>query len=66
MNLNHLRVFLTVANTLSFSKASKELHVSQPTISVQVKNLEQELGVKLFQQIGSPDKEGRTTRLFVN
>jgi len=44
--------FLTVANTLSFSKASKELHVSQPTISVQVKNLEQDLGVKLFQQFG--------------
>lgn len=52
MNLNYLRVFLSVANAQSFSKAAEELHVSQPTISVQIKNLEQELGVKLFQQIG--------------
>lgn len=52
MNLNHLRVFFAVANAQSFSRASEELHVSQPTISVQVKSLEQELGLKLFQQIG--------------
>lgn len=52
MNLNYLKVFFAVANAQSFSKAAKELHVSQPTISVQVKNLEQDLGVKLFQQIG--------------
>lgn len=52
MNLNYLRVFLAVANLQNFSRAAEELHVSQPTISVQIKNLEQELGVKLFQQIG--------------
>ena len=52
MNLHHLKAFFAVANAQSFSKASKELQVCQPTVSVLVKNLEQELGVKLYQQIG--------------
>lgn len=52
MNLNYLRVFFAVAKAQSFSKAAEELHVSQPTISVQVKNLETEFEIKLFEQIG--------------
>lgn len=52
MNFNHLRVFSTVAKTLSYSKAGEELHISQPTVSVQVKKLENELGISLFEQIG--------------
>ncbi|MHB8126525.1 MAG: selenium metabolism-associated LysR family transcriptional regulator [Desulfitobacteriaceae bacterium] len=52
MKLNHLRIFYAVAKAQSFSKAADEIYVSQPSISVQVKNLEQELGVKLFRQVG--------------
>lgn len=52
MNINHLRIFYFVARTLSFSKAAEELHISQPTVSVQVKKLEEELGIDLFEQIG--------------
>jgi len=52
MNFNHLRVFVAVAQTLNYSKAGEALHISQPTVSVQVKKLEEELGIDLFEQIG--------------
>ncbi len=52
MNFNHLRVFMAVAQTLSYSKAAEELHISQPTVSVQVQKLEEHLGIELFEQIG--------------
>lgn len=52
MNINHLRLFYAVAKAQSFSKAAEDIFVSQPSISVQVKNLEQELGVKLYRQVG--------------
>lgn len=52
MNLNYLKVFHTVAKHQGFTKAAEELLISQPTISVQIKNLEQELGLELFQKLG--------------
>lgn len=52
MNLHQLRVFYFVAQCLSFSKASEELHISQPAVSVQVRKLEEEVGVELIEQIG--------------
>ncbi|WAH36182.1 LysR family transcriptional regulator [Alicyclobacillus dauci] len=48
MDLRQLHYFLAVANHLSFSKASQALHVSQPTLSKMVKNLEDELGLVLI------------------
>jgi DNA-binding transcriptional LysR family regulator len=50
MNFNHLRAFYCVAKNKSFSLASDELHVSQPTISMQVKNLEQTYKVQLIRR----------------
>ncbi|KLU58961.1 HTH-type transcriptional activator CmpR [Peptococcaceae bacterium CEB3] len=52
MNLHQLKVFYYVAQCLSFSKASEELHISQPAVSVQVRKLEEETGVELIEQIG--------------
>ena len=48
MNLQHLRYFLAVARTGGFTQAAREMHVTQPTVSSGVSELERSLGVKLF------------------
>ena len=52
LNFHHLRYFWTVAKTESVRKAAEQLHVSQPSISAQLKLLEETLGQKLFQRSG--------------
>ncbi len=48
MELRHLRSFLAVAEALSFVRASEALHLSQPALTTQIQNLEEDLGVQLF------------------
>lgn len=48
MELRHLRYFEAVAQTLSFRRAAGLLHVTQPTLSAQVRQLEEEIGVRLL------------------
>lgn len=48
MELRQLQAFLTVANTLNFSRAAEILFISQPSLSKQIADLEQELNAKLF------------------
>jgi DNA-binding transcriptional LysR family regulator len=50
MELRVLRYFLMVVNERNISRAADKLHVSQPTISRQLKDLENELGVTLFER----------------
>lgn len=50
MNLRQLEYFLAVAEHGSILKASQAIYVSQPSVSVQVKSLEDELGVRLFER----------------
>ncbi len=52
MDIHHLKIFISVHRNNSFSKASKELHISQPTISEHIKNLENELNCTLFDRLG--------------
>jgi DNA-binding transcriptional LysR family regulator len=51
MNLNHLRAFASVANHGSFTRAARALHVSQPAISKQLGDLEQDLGTTLVDRL---------------
>jgi LysR family transcriptional regulator, transcriptional activator of the cysJI operon len=48
-----LKVFHAVARHLSFRKAAEELYLSQPAVSLQIKTLEEELGLRLFDRAGS-------------
>lgn len=48
MKLKQLEIFVKVAETQSFSKAARELYMTQPTVSSRISSLEQELGVKLL------------------
>ena len=53
MNLHQIRVFYTVANRLSFTLAAQDLVMSQPAVSLQVKALEQSLGLRLFERVSN-------------
>src|SRR5271157_1642525 len=57
MELHQLRYFCAVADTGSFSRGAEQCHVSQPTLSQQIRKLEEELGARLF------DRLGRSVRL---
>ncbi len=52
VTLRQMRVFAAVARNLSFTRAARELHLTQPAVSQQIKLLEQEVGLPLFEQIG--------------
>jgi DNA-binding transcriptional LysR family regulator len=57
MELRHLEYFVAVAEEASFTRAAARLHVTQPGVSAQVRQLERELGEDLF------DRSGRAVRL---
>ncbi len=52
ITLRQLKVFSSVARNLSFTKAADEMHLTQPAVSMQVKQLESQLEVALFEQLG--------------
>ena len=52
VTLRQLRIFEAVARHLSFTRASEELHLTQPAVSMQIKQLEQAVGLPLLDQQG--------------
>lgn len=48
MELRHLKYFVTVAKTLNFSEAAKQLFITQGTLSQQIQQMEGEMGIRLF------------------
>ena len=52
VTLRQLQVFETVAKQLSYSRAAEALYLSQPAVSMQIKQLEESIGLPLFEQMG--------------
>jgi DNA-binding transcriptional LysR family regulator len=52
MDCRDLEIFLAVARHLNFTRAGEEVHLSQPSVSVRIRVLQDELGVKLFERLG--------------
>ena len=51
ISLRQLQVFDAVARLLSYTRAAEEMHLSQPTVSMQIKKLESDIGLPLTEQI---------------
>jgi len=52
ITFRQLTVLEAVARNLSFTKAAEELHLTQPAVSMQIKQIEESIGLPLFEQIG--------------
>ena len=66
MEFREISTFLQVAKFKSFSRAAEQLGYTQAAVTIQIKNLENELGVHLFDRIGKPTLLTHQGRIFYN
>lgn len=64
MNMDHLKLFVNLAQTLNFSQTSKNMYVSQPAVTQAVNSIEKELGVILFKRTKRSVQLTSSGRLF--
>ena len=65
MELRHLRYFVALADSLSFTRAAARVHVTQSTLSHQIRQLEDEVGSPLFDRIGKKVVTTEAGELFL-
>jgi LysR family hca operon transcriptional activator len=65
MDLRHLRYFITVAEEQNVTRAAIRLHISQPSLSLRVHKLEEEVGASLFERVGRNIRLTQAGRLFL-
>ncbi len=66
MELRHLRYFVAAAEAENVSRAALKLHVSQPALSRQIRDLEEELGFTLFERSAKSVKLSPAGKVFLN
>jgi DNA-binding transcriptional LysR family regulator len=66
MELRHLRYFVGVAETENVSRAALKLHISQPAVSRQIRDLEDEIGLPLLNRVGKSVRLTEAGRVFLN
>jgi LysR family transcriptional regulator, cyn operon transcriptional activator len=65
MELRHIRYFIRAAELLHFTHAAESLYISQPTLSTHIQQLEEEVGLPLFDRIGRNVRLTEAGRLFL-
>ena len=63
MDIKQMQYFVSIAQEGSYSRAAEKLSVSQPALSISIKKLEEEFGVKLFYYF---DRRQRNCCIFIN
>ena len=65
MELRHLRYCIAVADELNFNRAAEKLHVSQSALSKQIRELEEEVGIEIFERTKRKVEVTEAGRLFL-